>query len=243
MNKFGLIGFPLSHSFSPGFFENKFKALGLIDHEYKAYPIQHVLEVEKLISDGLKGFNVTIPYKVDIIDMLDRLDETANKIGAVNCVKNVNGELIGYNTDTYGFEHSLLSMIGPDFNGKALVFGTGGAAMAVIFVLDQLGIPYTLVSRRQGLFSYEEVTDSVIKEHSLLINTTPLGMYPKISECPKIPYDSLTSNHFLYDLVYNPRLTKFLELGKNKNATIKNGEDMLILQAEKSWEIWNENYY
>ena len=241
MKKFGLIGFPLSHSFSPGFFEKKFKALGLTDHEYKAYPIQHVLEVGKLISEGLKGFNVTIPYKVDIIDMLDRLDESANKIGAVNCVKNVDGALIGYNTDTYGFEHSLLSMIGPDFNGKALVFGTGGAAMAVIFVLDQLGISYTSVSRRQGLFSYEEVTDSVIKEHSLLINTTPLGMYPKISECPKIPYESITSNHFLYDLVYNPRLTKFLELGKNKNAKIKNGEDMLILQAEKSWEIWNEN--
>jgi shikimate dehydrogenase len=240
MRKYGLIGFPLSHSFSPAFFEKKFKDLGIHDCEYLAYPIQHVLEVQQLVSDGICGFNVTIPYKEDIIDLLDELEPSAEKIKAVNCVKVINGRLIGYNTDTYGFQHSLIDLIGMQFNGKALVLGTGGAAKAVCYVLDQLGIEYDIVSRKSEYLSYQKVTKQTITDHLLIINSTPLGMHPKISEYPKLPYNAITEKHFLYDLVYNPRVSKFLEFGLSKNASVKNGEDMLILQAEKSWEIWNQ---
>lgn len=238
MKKYGLIGYPLSHSFSPAYFDEKFKALGLKDHEYKAYPIQHVLEVEAIIASGVIGFNVTIPYKEDILDMLDEMDECASNIKAVNCVKLVNGKLIGYNTDEYGFKCSLIDQIGEDFDGKALVLGTGGASKAIVYVLASLGIEHTLVSRRQGLLNYTQVTEYIINQHKLIINTTPLGMYPKVDQAPDLPYSALSEEHYLYDLVYNPELSKFLNYGLIKGASIKNGKDMLALQAEKSWEIW-----
>lgn len=240
MRKYGLIGFPLSHSFSPAFFEQKFRELGIVDCEYKAYPIQHVLEVQQLVADGIAGFNVTIPYKEDIIDMLDELEASAEKIKAVNCVKIVDGKLIGYNTDTYGFEKSLIDLIGDGFKSKALVLGSGGAAKAVCYVLNQLNLEYNVVSRKSEYLTYENLTKQIITQHHLIINTTPLGMHPKITEYPKLPYNFISSKHYLYDLVYNPKLTKFLELGISKGASVKNGEDMLILQAEKSWEIWNQ---
>jgi shikimate dehydrogenase len=238
--RYGIIGYPLSHSFSPGYFTKKFHDLGLSDHEYKAYPIQHILELEDVLKQGVVGFNVTIPYKQDVIDQLDSLDESASAVGAVNCVKVDNGKLIGYNTDALGFELSLLDQIGKDFRGKALILGTGGAALAVMYVLKKLGISYQIVSRKQHYLTYESLTDEIIASNHLIINTTPLGMYPKVDQCPEIRYNAITAKHFLYDLVYNPAVTLFLQKGQNKGASIKNGADMLVLQAEKSWEIWNQ---
>ena len=240
MKKYGLIGYPLSHSFSPSFFAKKFENEGITDCEYKAYPIQHILEVQQLMDDGILGFNVTIPYKEDIVDFMDDLDSTAGGIGAVNCVKREGDKWKGYNTDAYGFKKSLLTLIGQNFNGRAMVLGTGGAAKAVLFALNELNIPFSLVSRRAGLMTYEKMTKEDIANHLLIINCTPLGMYPKVAESPKLPYDALTDQHLLYDLVYNPKVTKFLEEGLKRGSKIKNGEDMLVLQAEKSWEIWNQ---
>jgi len=240
MRKFGLIGYPLSHSFSPAFFAQKFQNEGITDCEYRAYPIQHVLQVQQLMEDGISGFNVTIPYKEDIVDFMDDLDSTAQGVGAVNCVKREGNKWKGYNTDVYGFKTSVLDLIGGNFNGKAMVLGTGGAAKAVLFALNELGIPYSIVSRRLGSMTYEDMTNNDIGDHLLIINSTPVGMYPKITESPKLPYDALTDQHMLYDLVYNPKETKFLEEGIKRGSKVKNGEDMLVLQAEKSWEIWNQ---
>ena len=240
MKKYGLIGYPLSHSFSPSFFAKKFDNEGITDCEYKAYPIQHVLEVQQLMEEGILGFNVTIPYKEDIIDFMDDLDPTAGGVGAVNCVKRVGSKWWGYNTDVYGFKTSVLDHIGEDFDGRAMVLGTGGAAKAVLFALKELNIPHSIVSRKPGLMTYEQITNNDIAKHQLIINCTPIGMYPKITESPKLPYDALTEQHMLYDLVYNPKVTKFLEEGLKRGSKVKNGEDMLILQAEKSWEIWNQ---
>jgi shikimate dehydrogenase len=240
MRKFGLIGYPLGHSFSPKYFGERFEKEGILDCEYKAYPLQHILEVQKVIDDNLDGFNVTLPYKEDVIDFLSELNECALAIGAVNCVKNTNGVLRGYNTDQYGFQLSLLDLIGKDFDGKALVLGTGGAAKAVYYALDQLKISYKIVSRRSDFITYEQLTPALMEEHSLIINATPVGMFPNVEECPNILYEYLTKDHFLYDLVYNPEQTLFLKKGEKMGSSIKNGQDMLILQAEKSWEIWNQ---
>ena len=241
IKKYGLIGFPLSHSFSPKYFEEKFAKLGITDCRYDAYSLHHILEVQKLLDDGILGFNVTIPYKEDIIDFLKEMDPCAEEIGAVNCVKVENGILKGYNTDEYGFRASLLAFIGPDFQGKALVLGTGGASKAVTYVLQKLEIPFRIISRRQDYINYHDMNDELIANHLLIINTTPLGMYPHVAQCPKIPYTALTKNHYLYDLIYNPEETLFLNKGKEHGANIKNGSDMLVLQAEKSWEIWNQD--
>ena len=240
MKKYVLIGFPLSHSFSPAYFKKKFEDLGIEDCEYKAYPIPHIIEVQKLLDEHVLGFNVTIPYKQDIIDFLKEMDPCAAEIGAVNCVRNIDGHLYGYNTDEYGFRMSLLELIGDSFDGEALVLGTGGAAKAVFYVLKELGIPYNIVSRKQDCLNYEQLTPEIIDRYKLIINSTPVGMHPHNDECPHIPYEGISENHYLYDLIYNPAETLFLRYGKERGAKIKNGADMLILQAEKSWEIWNQ---
>lgn len=240
-HKLGLIGYPLGHSFSPSYFSEKFEKLGLVDAEYKAYSIDHIEGVTDLFDAHMTGFNVTIPYKEAVIPYLDELSEEAFEIGAVNTVRIMNGRKIGYNTDAYGFEHSLIGMLGTTRVDRALILGTGGASKAIKYVLRKMGVEFEVISRKPPFKTYEEVDKAVIAEHPLIINTTPLGMYPKIEECPDIPYSALTDKHFLYDLVYNPEKTLFLKKGELQGSSIKNGYEMLVLQAEKAWDIWNQH--
>ncbi len=236
--KLGLIGYPLSHSFSPGYFADKFCTLGLTDADYQAYPIERIEMVRELLDGDMTGLNVTIPYKEQVIPYLDELSDEAEQIGAVNTITIVGGHTTGYNTDVDGFENSLKPCFGDVLPERALILGTGGASKAVKYVLNRLGISYQMVSRTKGDLTYDEITPEVIAEHHLIVNTTPLGMYPKVDTCPHLPYDYLTPDHILYDLVYNPEKTLFLTRGQEKGSTVKNGHDMLILQAERAWEIW-----
>jgi shikimate dehydrogenase len=239
--QFGLIGYPLSHSFSPGYFAAKFEALHIEDAEYKLYPIEEITQVKALLAGSIKGINVTIPYKEQVIPFLDELDPEAEGIGAVNTIKIENGKSTGYNTDVYGFEQSLLSICPDGLPGRALILGTGGAAKAVRYTLEKHGVEYMIVSRSKGDINYKELTERIIEDHLLIVNTTPLGMYPNVSESPTIPYEHIGRNHVLYDLIYNPTKTMFLQKGEINGARIKNGHDMLKLQAERAWEIWNKN--
>ena len=239
MRKFGLIGYPLSHSFSPSYFKKKFDKEGIDGAEYLAYPIDDVRKMLNLIAEGVIGLNVTIPYKEQVIPFMDELDETAAVVQAVNTIKVEDGRLRGFNTDVYGFEMSLRSFIKEKKIEKALVLGTGGAAKAVEFVLRKLNIKFTYISRKDTYLNYKEVTQKMIEQHKLIINTTPLGMQPKIHSFPQIPYIGISEKHFCYDLVYNPEKTLFLKKAAGYGAKIKNGADMLFLQAEKSWQIWN----
>ncbi len=257
MKKYGLIGYPLSHSFSKEFFTAKFEKEELSDHVYELFPLPNISDVQALISSqpDLLGLNVTIPHKIGIMYYLDKVDEAAKEIDAVNCIKIVNhkpvesfftGELSsmnvrleGYNTDAYGFEQSLKPLLHKHHH-KALILGNGGATRAVVYVLKKLHIEYTIVSRRPigRQIGYSRINKDVIEDHLLIINTTPLGMSPDIEKCPDIPYELLTSKHLLYDLIYNPEETEFLKRGNAQGAVVKNGLEMLHLQAEKSWEIW-----
>lgn len=245
MRKFGLIGFPLSHSFSPAFFAGKFAKEGIADCSYHAYPIQSIEELHSLLAENaeLEGLNVTIPYKKDVIKYLDSSSEAVKKTRACNCITIRNSKLAGYNTDVIGFEKSLIPNLTPA-HAKALVLGTGGAAAAVEFVLNKLSIEFLFVTRHsktgKNVISYSDITSEMVNNYLLIINTTPLGMYPAVDSFPDIPYEFLTSNHYLYDLVYNPRETLFLKKGAEKGAKTKNGSDMLIIQAEESWNIWNQ---
>lgn len=238
---YGLIGYPLEHSFSPGYFNDKFRREN-IDAIYRAFPIHFTNEYKQLLlaHPHLSGLNVTIPYKQEIIALLDDIDKDAAIVKAVNCIRFVEGKSIGYNTDIIGFAKSLSPLLQPYMN-KALVLGSGGSSKAVQFVLNQLCIEYLIVSRekKQGCITYKDLNTGLINEHLLIINTTPLGMYPNIEACPELPYEAITDKHLLYDLIYNPALTKFLQMGQQYGATIKNGQDMLELQAEASWAIWN----
>lgn len=238
--KYGLIGFPLSHSFSPSYFEKKFESEKIDDAEYKAYPLESIESLCDLIDTGIDGLNVTIPYKEFVIPYLDDLSEAAEKIGAVNTIKVENGQLTGHNTDVIGFKSSLEGMLDGESVNRALILGTGGAAKAVAYVLDQLGIAYLYVSRKETFLQYADLNQKLIEEHRLIINTTPLGMAPHTDLYPNIPYTYITEQHFLYDLIYNPEKTIFLNKGAEAGATIKNGYDMLIRQAEASWKIWNQ---
>ena len=248
MIKLGLIGFPLSHSFSVQYFSDKFKQENIRGYEYKNYPIQQIGGLEDLIRDEpeLLGLNVTIPYKEQVVPWLDRIDETARKIGAVNTLLiSREGESVtleGFNTDVYGFRESLIPLLDPE-PGAALVLGTGGASKAIEYVLGELGISCQFVSRRPegGQLHYRELCLPVFRQHKLIINTTPLGTYPDVSAFPDIPYDMITSEHILYDLVYNPAETRFLKMGREKGATVMNGLKMLELQAEASWHIWTNS--
>lgn len=244
MRQFGLIGFPLSHSFSKGYFANHFLTEKILDAQYENYPIESIdlfLDLWKN-NPALKGLNVTIPYKKLVIPFLQHPSSVVQSIQACNCVKLHEGALYGYNTDVIGFEQSLLPYLQPHHH-KALIFGTGGAAAAVEWVLKKLGIDYQMVSRTasEGCISYESLSAEVIEAHTLLIQTSPVGMYPNVDEAPNLPYEAITSKHHLYDLVYNPAETKFLALGAAQGATTQNGLEMLHLQADASWEIWNSD--
>lgn len=240
MRLFGLIGKTLEHSFSREYFLNKFKTEGNRDADYQFFEIEEVSifpEVIKLVPK-LYGLNVTIPYKSSILPYLNELDEKARRIGAVNTIEFLpNGSLKGWNTDYTGFRDSLLPLLKPHHK-TALVFGDGGAAKAVQVVLRDLGIAYTVISRN-GDTPYKDVDATMIREHGLLINCTPLGMYPDTKTCVDIPYIAITPDHLVYDLVYNPEETLFLQKAKKQGATIKNGLEMLHLQAEAAWKIWN----
>ena len=246
MRTFGLIGFPLSHSFSKKFFSEKFEQEQIANCKYELFPIAHADEIRDLIASNplLCGLNVTIPHKVNVIPFLSEMDNAAKEIGAVNCIAiNQGGEtpiLKGYNTDAYGFAESLKPLL-EEQHQKALIFGDGGAAKAVKYVLDQLRIPYLVVVRNPApnAILYSAITAEIMQEHKLLINTTPLGMLPNLVSYPVIPYQFVTPQHLAYDLVYNPEETVFLAKAKEKGAKIKNGLEMLYLQAERSWYIWN----
>jgi len=247
MKRFGLIGKTLKHSFSRAYFADKFKKEGISDSRYDLFELSDISEFPALIDahkTEFKGLNVTIPYKKEVMQFMDALDPIAERIGAVNVVKVLsNGKLKGYNSDYYGFRLSLESWLS-NHNLKALILGTGGASNSVRTTLEDLNIPFKYVSRNvlADGFTYAQIkaNPAIITEHQLIINTTPLGTYPDIDQKADLPYEQLTNEHFLYDLVYNPELTAFLAAGKQVGAKIKNGSDMLVLQAEKSWEIWGE---
>ncbi|MEJ6981157.1 shikimate dehydrogenase [Pedobacter sp. P351] len=258
MRKFGLIGYPLGHSFSKKYFTEKFEREGLTDCTYELFPMENIRDVEGLIESNsdLCGLNVTIPHKIGIMYYLDKVTPDAKAIDAVNCIKVIKqkpvesfftGEFLtkkvrleGHNTDAYAFEASLKPLL-KKHHSKALILGTGGGSRAVAYVLDKLDIDFKIVSRRsvRKQISYAQITQSLMKDYTVIVNTTPLGTFPDIGSCPDIPYEFLTDRHLLYDLVYNPSETEFLKRGKTKGAAIKNGEEMLHLQAEKAWEIWN----
>lgn len=237
--QYGLIGYPLSHSFSPGYFAEKFANEGISDAHYDLYPLEQISDVQELLDGSLSGINVTIPYKEQVIPYLDVLDEEAAAIGAVNTIRFEHGITKGYNTDVYGFEQSLLGACEGHLPERALILGTGGAAKAVQYTLEKHKVQFLSVSRTSGDITYDKLTSEMIAEHRLIVNTTPLGMYPKDDSCPDIDYKSITQEHVLYDLVYNPTQTLFLKQGKDQGAKTKNGLDMLKLQAERSWQIWN----
>jgi len=245
MKKFGLIGYPLSHSFSKGYFSDKFIKEEITDCVYDNYEIEEINLIEEIVSNEqeISGFNVTIPYKQDVIPFLDALHPAAERIGAVNVIAiDKEKKLTGYNSDYFGFKASLESLLAGDLKLSALVLGTGGASKAVIAALEDLGIYYQLVSRSSSKTSlcYEDITNELVEEHRLIVNTTPLGMTPKIHTLPKLPYGAISEQHYLYDLVYNPETTRFLQEGIDRGAKVKNGLEMLHLQAEKAWQIWNE---
>ncbi|MBA4746402.1 MAG: shikimate dehydrogenase [Muricauda sp.] len=241
MNRFGLLGKNISYSFSQGYFTQKFKALGLNDHSYENFDLQKIEELKNVLTqDNLRGLNVTIPYKQEVIPYLDELDSKAEKIGAVNTIQFSKKGLKGFNTDAYGFKKSLEPFLKPHHT-HALILGTGGASKAVRFVLDELGIANTYVSRskKDGQYTYGELDKDIMEKNTLIINCTPLGTYPNIEDKPALHYQHIGPQHLLYDLIYNPEKTSFLAYGEAKGATISNGLKMLEQQAEKAWEIWN----
>lgn len=244
-HKFGLVGRDISYSFSRGYFADKFKNENL-PHSYVNFDLQSIDELGAIIENtpNLKGLNVTIPYKEEVIPMLDGLNKRARKIGAVNTIRITRShKLIGYNTDYYGFRNSLKPHL-KKHHKRALILGTGGASKAIAYALKKLKIEFDYVSRakKEGVtFLYSDLTDEIIASYSIIINCTPIGTFPNINECPAIPYDAITEKHILYDLIYNPEQTKFLSTGNLKGATTINGLEMLRLQAEKSWQIWNKS--
>lgn len=246
MRLFGLIGYPLSHSFSKKYFSEKFEKEGIKNCKYELFPIERAELFYEVLSANpdLCGMNVTIPYKVDVFSFVDELDPAAAAIGAVNCIKigrkDAEQWITGYNTDAYGFAESLKPLL-DERHKKALIFGDGGAAKAVKYVLEQLQIPYLSVVRNPApnAILYDEVNEELLKAHQVLINTTPLGMSPNYDTFPPIPYEFLGPEHLGYDLVYNPEETEFLKKIKAQGGKIKNGLEMLYLQAERSWYIWN----
>ncbi|GAB2581122.1 shikimate dehydrogenase family protein [Spirosoma areae] len=245
MTRYGLIGFPLTHSFSQRYFTEKFARDGITDSRYDLFEMPSLAALPDLLTlTGLRGLNVTIPHKQAVLPYLDRLDESAEKIGAVNVIKlEADGSRTGYNSDYFGFRQSLTDWLTllrqTPTDMQALVLGTGGASKAVTVALADLGISYTVVSRfkTSNTLTYDEVA-TILGDYSLLINGSPVGTYPHIDEAPALPYDQLTSRHLLYDLVYNPAETKFMQLGRERGCAVHNGLRMLELQAEKAWEIW-----
>lgn len=245
MKIYGLIGRSLGHSFSEKYFSEKFKKENISDCQYRNFEI---IDLQKEIpvlksNPALKGLNVTIPYKTDILSYLDEMSDECRKINACNCIKIEEGKWIGYNTDVTGFEKSFIPHLSANHK-KALILGTGGASNAVAFVLEKSGIDFLKVSRKKNqliaFISYDEITSSTMAEYQIVINTTPLGTFPNVNECPFLPYESVTRRHYFFDLVYNPPKTLFLALAEKNGATIENGSQMLAIQAEESWKIWNQ---
>lgn len=246
MKHYGLLGFPLEHSFSAAYFAQKFRTENIVAR-YDNYERSSIEDFRNWIEDTqLVGFNVTIPHKKAVIPFLDAVSEEAATIGAVNVVKVERhcGQLFlrGYNSDVIGFTNSLLPLL-ETHHTHALVLGTGGASQAVVYALEKLGIATHVVSRqpKEGQYSYNDVTPTLLKTCCLIVNCTPLGTYPKVDTCPHLPYEALTEQHLLYDLVYNPEETLFLQKGRLQGAKTKNGYDMLVLQAEAAWQFWNED--
>lgn len=246
MKTYGLIGYPLTHSFSKKYFTEKIEREGIAGVVFHSFPLKQIEELPELLKSKpqLKGLAVTIPYKEKALKYVSLLSEEVKQIGATNCIRILDGELIAYNTDIIGFERSFVKKLKHNHK-KALVLGTGGASKAVQFVLDKLGIDFLIVSRtaKQGTDSiqYEQITEGLIQEYNIIINSTPLGMAPDEDTCPEIPYSFLTADHYLYDLVYEPVKTLFLQKGEKQGTTIENGFEMLIIQAEENWRIWNED--
>jgi shikimate dehydrogenase len=244
--QFGLLGKKLSHSFSKSYFEKKFSKEQLADHSYTNFEISDIAEFPLLLKNNpeLKGLNITVPFKESVIPFLDSIDDVSREIGAVNCIKIQNGKTKGFNTDAYGFRQSIKPFLEPKHE-RALIFGTGGSSKAVAYVLRQMGVNYYFVTssvkKSANTFFYKELNSVIFSQFHLLINCTPLGMFPDIDACPDIPYDEVTANHLAYDLIYNPEQTLFLKKCGEKGAITMNGLSMLQLQAEKSWEIWNAN--
>jgi shikimate dehydrogenase len=243
MNIYGLVGRSLSHSFSEKYFTEKFEKENITGCQYRNFEFKDLTTgIEKLKNDpDLKGLNVTIPYKTEIIPFLDELSEECKQINAVNCIKITDGKWKGFNTDITGFERSFVPHL-KSFHQKALILGTGGASNAVAFVLGKLNIDFLKVSRKKDsstVISYEEVPE-IFNQFQILINTTPLGTYPNVNECLTLPYELITGQYYFFDLIYNPAKTLFLSLAEKNGATIENGKEMLVIQAEESWRIWNE---
>ena len=239
--KFGLIGKNIDYSFSKKYFSEKFKKENL-DCTYSNFDIENISQIESILQkNGISGYNVTIPYKQEIIKFLDEIDEVAKDIGAVNTIKKIDNKNIGFNTDSIGFEKSLIPLIKNKKPDCALILGTGGASKAVKYVLKKLKINYSTVSRKAGKseFIYENLNDVIINRFKMIINCSPVGTFPNINKCPNIPYKYLTKEHILYDLVYNPIESLFLRRGKELGCKTKNGLEMLEIQANESWRIWN----
>jgi shikimate dehydrogenase len=244
MRRYGLIGYPLTHSFSQKYFTEKFGLEGIEDCAYSNFPLTSIDELPVVLADPeLFGLNVTIPYKEQVLSFLDHRSPVVAAIGACNCISIRDGVLTGHNTDVVGFEQSLMPKLG-SHHRQALVLGTGGAAKAVEYVLGKLGIAFRLVSRRPRAgtsdLSYEQVDLAVLASHTLVVNTTPLGMYPHVEGYPALPYEAVGASHYFFVLVYNPARTLFLQKAEERGAAVENGHEMLLLQAEESWRIWNE---
>jgi len=245
MKTYGIIGFPLTHSFSQQYFTEKIEKDGVTDAVFHSFPLTTIEAFPALLADhpSLKGIAVTIPYKEKVLQYIDHLSEEVKQIGAANCIRiNADG-LTAFNTDIIGFERSFIKKLKPDHK-KALVLGTGGASKAVQYVLNKLGIKFLIVTRNEPVaennIQYVDLTEAVVTEYNVIINTTPLGMSPQEDTCPDIPYQLLTAGHYLYDLVYAPAKTLFLQKGEEQGAAIENGFEMLIIQAEENWRLWNE---
>lgn len=242
MTKYGIIGYPLGHSFSRGFFTEKF-ARESIDAQYLNFEIPDVAMLSDVLRDNpeLRGLNVTLPHKQAVIPLLDEMSEEAMEIGAVNVIRVRNGKLKGFNSDIIGFTNSIMPLLQPHHR-KALVLGTGGASKAIRVGLNRLGIEWTYVSRspRDGMVTYEDITAETLQEYTVIVNCSPVGMFPKVDAAPAIPYELLSPQHLLFDCVYNPEETLFMKKGREQGATVKNGLEMLHLQAVASWDFWNE---
>jgi len=241
-HRFGLVGKNISYSFSRGYFSKKFSELGLPNHSYENFDLTDITEFPELIktSENLKGLSVTIPYKETVIPYLNELEPSAKTIGAVNTIKITPSGLKGYNTDAYGFQKSLEPYL-KAHHKKALILGTGGASKAIAYVLEQLGISFKFVSRtgKNKGYTYAALNQAIVEENTLIINCSPLGTFPNITDKAAIPYTHISEKHLLFDLIYNPEKTAFLSHGQQQGATIINGLPMLEYQAEKAWEIWN----
>ncbi len=245
MRLFALIGFPLTHSFSEKYFTEKFAREGIANASFKAFSFEQIDELKTILAENknLEGFCITIPHKKAVLDFLNDSTTAVKVMGACNCVRIKNGKLFGHNTDVLGFEQSFAPLLKPNHT-KALLLGSGGASAAVEYVLNKRSIDYLLVSRtkkdEQNYLTYADIDAAIISQYSVIINASPVGTYPKVDEAPALPYNLLTPQHYLFDLVYNPAETKFLQLGKAQGAIVKNGYNMLLLQAEANWRIWND---